>query len=143
MTEFLSAGVFIEEKKSAAQAVSGVSTSTFATVGWLPRGETDKALLVGSLAEYFRKFGSYWTNSDVPLAVTAFFQNAGARAYIVRVVPSDAVKSTVTVPTSLWKFDAISAGLWGDLVRVVVRGNQNYYNYDTASYSRFDVLIQE
>jgi hypothetical protein len=143
MAEFLSPGVFIQEKKSAAQAVSGVSTSTFATVGWLPRGKTDEPILVGSLAEYFRTFGEYWVNSDVPLAMTAFFQNGGARAYVVRVVPTDALPSEVTVPTDLWKFEAISAGTWGNAVRVGLRGNTNYYDYDTATYSKFDLIVQE
>ena len=57
MAELLSAGVYIEELKSAEQAILGVSTSNFATVGWLPRGEENKAILCGSLQDYFRKFG--------------------------------------------------------------------------------------
>jgi len=143
MAEFLSPGIFIQEKKSQQQAVQGVSTSNFATVGWLSRGEENKATLVGSLSEFFRKFGSYWKNSDVPLAVTAFFNNGGARAYIVRVVPSDAVKASTTIPTNLWSVNAISSGAWGNNVRLVLKGSQNYYDTATATYSRFDVEVQE
>lgn len=143
MAEFLSAGVYTEELKSGESAILGVSTSNFATVGWLPRGKENVAVLVTSLSDYFRKFGGYWKNSDVPLAVTAFFKNDGARAYIVRVVPDDAVAAEVTVATNLWKIKAISKGAWGNTARAIVRGNANYYDHLTATYSKFDVEIQE
>jgi hypothetical protein len=143
MAELLSAGVFIEELKSAEQAILGVSTSNFASVGWLPRGEENKAILCGSLQDYFRKFGGYWKNSDVPLAVTAFFKNDGTRAYIVRVTPDDAVAAEVTIPTNRWIVKAISKGAWGNLVRLVISGSNNYYDVATATYSRFDIEVQE
>jgi len=143
MVEFLSAGVKVQEKKSAATAVLGVSTSNFATVGWLRRGPVNKATLVGGLPEFFDTFGGFWDNSDVPDAITAFFKNGGARAYVVRVVPSDAEASSVTIPSNLWKFDAFSPGTWGNLVRVILSGNDNYYNQATATYSRYDLQVVE
>lgn len=143
MAEFLSAGVYIEERPSAQQAVQSVSTSTAAVIGWLPRGVENKPMLVGSLPEYFRQFGLYWANSDVPLAVTAFFSNGGGQAYVVRVCPTDAVAASVTDSASLWQYSAISRGTWGNLVRVVIAGNQNAYNALTGIYSLFDVIVQE
>lgn len=140
--EFLSAGVFTEEVPSGESAVLGVSTSNFATVGWLPRGEENKAILVTSLADYFRKFGSYWKNSDVPLAMTAFFKNDGARAFVVRVTPSDAVTAEKEV-TGKWLIKAISKGAWGNLVRTTISGNKNYYDFATATYSKFDITVSE
>lgn len=142
MAEFLSAGVFTEEVRSGETAVLGVSTSNFATVGWLPRGEENKALLCTSLTDYFRKFGQYWKNSDAPLAVTAFFKNGGSRLYAVRVCPDDAVAAQVEIPNR-WLIKAISRGAWGDLVRVIIRGNENNYDFATATYSKFDILVQE
>ena len=143
MVEFLSPGVKVQEKKSAATAILGVSTSNFATVGWLKRGPINQATLVDSLPVFLDKFGDFWDNSNTPDAVTAFFKNGGARAYIVRVVPDDADAATYTVPSNLWKFDASSPGTWGNLVRVMLRGSQNYYNQGTATYSRYDVLVLE
>lgn len=143
MVEFLSPGVKVQEKKSSAQAVSGVSTSNFATVGWLKRGPENKATLVGSLQEFLTKFGDYWDKSDVPDAVTAFFNNGGARAYIVRVTPSDAVAASVTAASNLWMFTAKSKGAWGNLLRVSLRGNELYYNQATATYSRYDLVVSE
>jgi phage tail sheath protein FI len=38
-----------------------------------------------------------WTNSYAAFALAAFFQNSGARAYVVREVPTDAVKASCTI----------------------------------------------
>ena len=141
--EMLSAGVYIQEKKSAQQSVAGVSTSTFASVGWLQRGPVNVSTYVTGPTDFQTKFGSAWAKSDLPLAMTAFFQNGGQRAWIVRVVPSDATIAKVTVPSGLWEFDASSQGTWGNQVRVQLAGNKNYYDTATAVYSRFDVIVAE
>lgn len=142
MAEFLSADVFTEEVASGESAILGVSTSTFASVGWLPRGPENKAILTTSLPDYFRKWGGFWKNSDMPLAATAFYKNGGVRAYFVRVCPADAEKATATA-ASHWGFDAISRGAWGNLLRVAIRGNQNNYDVATAEYSKYDVDLLE
>lgn len=141
--EFLSAGVYIQEKKSSQTSMNGVSTSNFGTMGWLQRGPENKATLVGSLAEFLRIFGNFWKNSDVPHAVNGFFANGGARAYIVRVTPTDAVAASVTTTGSEYIFSASSKGTWGNSVQVVLKGNTNYYNQATATYSKFDLWVQE
>jgi phage tail sheath protein FI len=143
MAEFLSAGVYIQEVPSKQTTVAGVSTSTFASVGWLPRGPVNKAIYVTGPTSYAEKFGGVWKNSDLPLGMSAFFSNGGSRAYIVRVVPSDAVKASVTVPSGLWKFTAANEGTWANNVVVQIAGNKNYYNTATAEYSRFDVVVFE
>lgn len=141
--ELLSAGVFTEELRSGESAILAVSTSTFATVGWLPRGKENEALLTTSLPDYFRKFGTYWKYSDTPHAVTAFYKNNGARAYLVRVTPSDAVLAQYTIETNKWLVQCISKGSWGNLIRLKLIGNQNYYDFNTSTYSRFDAQVQE
>lgn len=141
MTEYLSPGVFIQEKQSGQFAAQGVSTSTFATLGWTKRGPTDKALLIGSYAEFVRTFGGPWKQSDVALAMEGFFKNGGARAYVTRVVPADATKATVAIPG--YTASAVSAGTWGNLLRLRLQGNVNAYDTATATYSAFDVLVEE
>jgi len=143
MAEFLSAGVYIQEKKSSQQTVAGVSTSTFASVGWLEKGPVNKAVFIGGPTEFKQKFGNVWSHSDLPLAMSAYFSNGGQRAYIVRVVPSDATIATVTIPSGLWKLDAFSPGSWGNRVKVRLSGNRNYYTTATAEYSKFDVTVYE
>lgn len=97
MPEYLSAGVFIEERNAGPAVISGVSTSTCATVGWLKRGPVGVATLVTGFDDFVDKFGSYWSNSYVPYAMAAFFSNGGSRAYIVREVPANAVKAACNI----------------------------------------------
>lgn len=91
MAEYLSPGVFIEEVNTSGQQVEAVGTSTMAIVGWTERGASDTATIVTSSDDFFRKFGEYTNDSRVPISIQAFFGNGGTRAYVVRVVPTDAV----------------------------------------------------
>jgi phage tail sheath protein FI len=94
MAEYLSAGVFIEEVPAAVQTIQAVSTSTLGIVGFSPQGPTDAATLVTSFPQYQQMFGGFTANSFMPLSVAAFFSNGGQQAYVVRVMPSNAVMAT-------------------------------------------------
>ena len=102
MAEFLSPGVFIEEVSNAPQQIEAVGTSTMGIVGFTPQGPVDEAILVTSPEAFSREFGGFTSDSHCPLAVSAFFNNGGTRAYVVRVVPSDAVAAEG------WVADAIT-----------------------------------
>jgi len=91
---YLSPGLFLSERSASAGAIAGVSTSTYATCGWLQKGPVNDPQLITSFEGFVNTFGSYWRNSYIPFMMAAFFQNEGSRAYIVRVVPSDAVEAT-------------------------------------------------
>ena len=93
MPVFESAGLYPEERKASAGPVAAVSTSTYASAGWLRKGPVNQATLVIGFDNFVEQFGSYWRNSYVPFMVEAFFNNEGARAYITRVVPTDATKA--------------------------------------------------
>jgi phage tail sheath protein FI len=93
MSQYLSAGLFRSERSAGAGAVAGVSPSTYATCGWLRKGPENEAQLVTSFDKFVEIFGTYWRNSFIPFEIAAFFDNAGARAYVTRTVPSDAVKA--------------------------------------------------
>lgn len=97
MAELLSPGVFIEEVPSAIQTIQGVSTSNMGIAGFSPKGPTDVATLVTSFDQYVRTFGGFTRNSFMPASVAAFFANGGRRAYVVRVMPSDAVAAQVKI----------------------------------------------
>ena len=93
MAEYLSPGVYIEEQDSGIQSIEGVSTSTTGFIGMTVRGPVSgPPVLVTSFAEFTRNFGSYLPDTTtfhdfryLPYAVRGFFENLGARAYIVRV----------------------------------------------------------
>lgn len=93
MAEILSPGVFIEEVPSAVQVVQPVSTSNMGIVGATQRGPTDEATLVTSFAQFTRIFGALIAESRTGLSMAAYFSNGGKRAYVVRVMPSDAVEA--------------------------------------------------
>jgi phage tail sheath protein FI len=93
MPTYLSPGLYLQERSSGAGPVSAVSTSTYATAGWLQKGPENEYRLVTSFESFVSQYGSYWRNSYIPFMMAAFFQNTGARAYVNRVVPSDAVKA--------------------------------------------------
>jgi len=93
MAERLHPGVYVEERRRGLTAIQGVSTSNYGTVGFTPRGPTDVATLATGFDQATRIFGSFNEDSQMLTHVFAFFANGGVRAYIVRVVASDAVAS--------------------------------------------------
>ena len=101
MAEILSPGVFIEEVTTGGQIVEAVGTSTMAIPGFTLQGPVDEATLVTSPESFSRKFGGFTNDSLVPLSVSAFFANGGTRAYVVRIVPSDAVAATSAIPGAI------------------------------------------
>lgn len=94
MAEILSPGVFIEEIPAQVNVVQAVSTSNLGAVGFTPRGPVDEATLVTSYEQFTRIFGGLTVNSQLPLSMAAYFANGGRRAFVVRVVPGDAVKAS-------------------------------------------------
>jgi phage tail sheath protein FI len=97
MAEILSPGVFIEEVPSQVQVIQAVSTSNLGAVGFTQKGPTDVATLVTSFENFSRTFGPIVAESFLPLSMAAYFSNGGKRAFIVRVVPSDAVSADALI----------------------------------------------
>jgi phage tail sheath protein FI len=97
VAELLSAGIFIEEVPSQVQTIQAVSTSNVGGVGFTEKGPTNEATLVTSFPQFFSRFGGISSNGLLPISMAAFFANGGRRAFINRVVPSDAVLSEAKV----------------------------------------------
>lgn len=97
MSVFLAPGVRIEKVQSGTPQIEGVSTSTGAFVGFTEWGPTDEAIFVSGFQDFLKKFGSWTKNSFTAQAVNGFFQNGGKKAYIVRVLPSDAVAADAKI----------------------------------------------
>ena len=79
-------GVYIEELPSNVHTIAGVATSIAAFIGWAPQGPTDKAVLVQSFTQYQSIFGGFTPGVYLAYAVSHFFANGGAEAYIIRLV---------------------------------------------------------
>jgi uncharacterized protein len=101
MPEYLSPGVYVEERDTGPKPIEGVSTTTSGMVGITERGPLDVPTLVIGSADFRRQFGglldrriytpdAHGDNWYLPHAVDGFFTNGGKRLYIVRVLPDQA-----------------------------------------------------
>lgn len=124
-------GVYIEEISSGVRTITGVATSITAFIGRALRGPTDEPLTLNSFADFERKFGGLWVDSNLGYAVRDFFLNGGSQALVVRlyhadpgdpegdpVVPTPAEKASLTV--GQLTFEAAYKGKWGINLRATV-----------------------
>jgi uncharacterized protein len=136
MVELLHPGVYVREISSGVRPIEGVSTSTAAFIGVTtkgplpgttsPNGRMARPVLVTSFTDFLRQFGGFRQDSYLAYAVQAFFNNGGARVYIVRVASADARRSRypVSPPTAgetlSASIAAVNEGVWGDKISVEI-----------------------
>ena len=84
MAEYLSPGVYVEEKSSGVKPIEGVGTSTGAFVGFAERGPVGKAELIPNWTKFVNIYGSFTENAFLAYAVYQFFAEGGTRCYVVR-----------------------------------------------------------
>lgn len=126
MAEYLRPDVYVEETTTGEKPIQAVSTSTGAFVGVTARGEIGVATLVTSWTDYVNKFAlgldtPFLKNSDLPNAVYGFFQNGGARCYVVRVASPSAKKAECTLIEEGLVIKAKDEGSWAnDVLKVKV-----------------------
>jgi len=141
-TEYGSPGVYGEEL-SPQRVQEGLSPSKMGIVGWTDKGPTNTPTQVASIEEFRRVFGNATVKGLTPTMLRAFFGCGGEKAWVVRVAPGDATLATVGIDSSpvKWTFTANGGGVWGNNLKIRIKGNQNFLNYDTMSYDRFDLQI--
>jgi phage tail sheath protein FI len=123
MAELLSPGVFIEEVSSQVQVVQPVSTSNMGIIGATQRGPTDVATLVTSFPQFERIFGPQIADSRTSLAMGAFYANGGRRAFVVRVMPSDASEAAGFVTSARRDFQTnVGDGATAAITEAVLSG---------------------
>lgn len=115
MPEYLHPGVYIEEIERGPRPIEGVSTSTAAILGEAERGSVTPRL-VTSYKDYLRWFGNvFGTNKFLPYAVNGFFENGGKRAYISRIVGTNAKPAEADFGNG-FLIRAAGPGQWGTRV---------------------------
>lgn len=154
MPERLHPGVYVEEVPSAVRPLEAASTSTAAFIGWTPKGDLDKALMVTSFSEFEDKYGSFYVEpsgailSYLAHSVFQFFNNGGRRCYIARVakgaqVADIALKDRKTPPADTLKISAINAGEWGNKIDLIVSdGTEDPNNEFDLAVKFNDVTIE-
>jgi len=120
-------GVYVEEISSGVHAITGVSTSVTAFVGYTARGLDHRATRIFSFADFERAFGGLASDSELSYAVQHFFANGGGEAVVVRVPKSDSVAASVTLLDNIdgtgkeaLTITALSKGAWANEVVIDV-----------------------
>lgn len=137
MAERLHPGVFVEERRRGLTAIQGVSTSNYGTVGFTPKGPTDVATLVTSSDQAARTFGDFTEKGQALTQLFAFFANGGVRAFLVRVVASDAVEADALVGNPRSEEvadtgDGATKAMSGTLLGLPVRAGSVSFTYKEA-----------
>lgn len=144
VTQYRSPGVYGIEK-TPARAAEGLSPAKAGFVGWTDKGPSNYPIQVRSVEEFTSAFGPISARGVVPFEVRGFFGSGGQAAWVSRTVPADATSASVAIdsipgPTK-WTFAANGAGIWGNNVKVLIRGNRNFLDSTTNQWDKFDVLI--
>ena len=85
-SQLLASKVVIVEEEPRIRNVPALPTAVAGAVGITERGPVGQAVLVTSFEEFVETFGGFTPNSDLALAVQAFFQNGGQTMWVVRTV---------------------------------------------------------
>ncbi|MEG0330732.1 MAG: phage tail sheath subtilisin-like domain-containing protein, partial [Longicatena sp.] len=141
MTEYLTAGVYVEDFDNGVLEMEGTSTSIAGFIGYTRRGNlTGKPVLVHDFVQYKRIFGGYLSNSYkdsrfLPYSVEQFFNNGGSYAYVMRVASThDTCASHVlSFEDHQIVLESANQGDWGNKLQVGIQRN----------YERFATILKD
>jgi Bacteriophage tail sheath protein len=85
MPQYLSPGVYIEEKEAGTRPIEGVATAVAAFVGLAEQGPFNAPTLVTNWTQFTSTFGAFMGGSYLAHAVYGYFLNGGGSAYVVRI----------------------------------------------------------
>ena len=98
--------------------------SSYFIVGDAERGPTDESKLIRSMVEFERWYGNYTSSGTLYQHAQTFFEEGGTRIYAMRVVATDAVAASVSIPASTSgnaiEIAAANEGAWGNNLSVRV-----------------------
>ena len=134
-------GVYVQEKSSGVQTITGVSTSTALFIGRTGRGRLNAPTRVLNLYAYQRTFGANTAISEMTdQGVRQLFLNGGGQAFVMRIAEGDTAKAAEVElrnqsGVGVLKLKARDAGIDGNMVRAAV-------DYNTPSpESRFNLTL--
>jgi uncharacterized protein len=94
MPTYLTPGTYFESVDTASAGIAAIRTDVTAFVGVTAKGPVHCATAVESWVQFQSTFGSFLPNAYLAYAANAFFQNGGARLYVVRVAAPKATTTT-------------------------------------------------
>ncbi len=120
-------GVYIQEKSSGVNTITGVSTSIATFIGRTTNGPMNKPVRCLSFADFQRTFTGAPPTSEMAISVRQFFDNGGTDCYVVRLAGTGAQNAVVDLQnwahTNVLRASTKTEGLWGNGVRLVVDYN--------------------
>ncbi|MEW9553380.1 phage tail sheath family protein [Nonomuraea sp. NPDC050783] len=99
-------------------APAGVRMDIAGFAGIAPRGPVDEPVPVTSWTAYRLRFGGFEGPGLLPYAVSAFFEQGGERAYVLRAGPRDPAGRALFELDGGARFTARDWGTWGDHLSV-------------------------
>lgn len=125
-------GVYVEEIPDYNRPIFGVETAVAGFIGVTERGPLEPQLIT-SFSQFKDIFGEYYGDSYLAYSVQGFFENQGRKLYVARVTSQDAqtAKRDLTDGEKiLASIEAISQGLWGNRISVVISSGTNSTDND-------------
>jgi phage tail sheath protein FI len=142
MPEYLAPGVYVEEIPSSNKPIQGASTSTAGMVGMTARGPVGTPTLVSSWGAFTKTFGGYLNplvftggKDALPYAVEGFFNNQGARVFVVRVVGDGATESELMLHATT------DGGYSSTLAAAATAGNPTFSVTAAGAAAGTDLLV--
>lgn len=125
-------GVYIQEIPSPVRTITAVPTAVAAFIGRALRGPVNTPVRIHSFSDFERAFGGLWNMSELGFAVSQYFLNGGADAFVVRVMSGaaqaafDAGPPTINLPIGAGALSIApkNPGRWFQNVKLTV-------DYDT------------
>ncbi len=92
MAEYLSPGVYVEEVPGASKPIEAVGTSTVGFIGECRKGPVNQIVFCPNWSTYVKSFGDFADSDFLAHAVYGFFNNGGARCFVLNVGAGEADK---------------------------------------------------
>lgn len=163
MAEYLSPGVYVEEKSSGVKPIEGVGTSTGAFVGIAEKGPVGEAKFIANWTQFVNTYGSFTENAYLAYAVYQFFAEGGTRCYVVRTCHYDNImvplsKTTKAATgiindkdgTGSLKLTALDEGTWSNNISIETKESTDktkefklVVKFDKSVMESFDLSIAD
>lgn len=141
MPDYLAPGVYYQRVDSTRRGITNLRTDIAGFVGICIMGPLHTPVVVESYRQFESHFGSFTGNGYLAYAVRGFFENGGARCYVVRVA-GDSSQAAQFLNYDIdgkpaWKIRASSKGTWGN--RLAVTLAQQRVAKTTSGAGSFDL----
>lgn len=96
--EYLSPGVYVEEKPGGAKPIEGVGTSVAGFVGFAEKGPVNYPTFIANWGQFVQTFGEFIPGGYLAHAVYGYFNNGGGRCYVTRLPGPDGAEGEAAAP---------------------------------------------